>query len=96
MIREWGKLAVSRTRPMRSDKWYEKYAAGMQGKFDIFSHFICNSLYNHTGKQSMRFSPPPGPCGAINSIKVCDTLTRHSSHTGHNGTINCKKSMHLV
>ena len=59
MIRVWGKVAVSRTRPMRSDKWYEKYAAGMQGKFDIFSHFICNSLYNHTGKQSMRFTPPP-------------------------------------
>ena len=53
---------------MRSDKWYEKYAAGMQGEFDIFSHFMCISLYNHTGMQSMRFTPP-GPSEPINGMK---------------------------
>ena len=53
---------------VRRYKWYEKYAAGMQGKFDIFSIFMCNSLYNHTGMQSMRFTPP-GPSGPINGMK---------------------------
>ena len=53
---------------MRSDKWYEKYAAGMHGEFDIFSHFMCISLYNHTGMQSMRYTSPQ-PSGPIHDIK---------------------------
>ena len=52
---------------VRTYKWYEKYATGMQGKFDISSFFMCNSLYNRTGMKSMRFTPP-GHCGAINGI----------------------------
>ena len=57
---------------VRRYKWYEKYAAGMQGKIDVSSFFICNSLYNHTGMQSMRFTPPepsPGPSRSINGMK---------------------------
>ena len=63
-----GRVVVSRTRLMRNYKWYEKYAAGMQGKIDISSFFMCKSLYNHTGMQSLRFTPP-GPSGPINGMK---------------------------
>ena len=60
-------VAVFQITLVRRYKWYEKYAVGMQGKIDVCSFFMCNSLYNRTSMQSMRFTPP-GHCGAINGI----------------------------
>ena len=54
-------VAVFQITLVRRYKWYEKYAAGMQGKIDVCSFFMCNSLYNCNSMQSMRFTAPPHP-----------------------------------
>ena len=67
----YAKYVVYPQRPLRSYKWYEKYAVSMKTKSLIYSFFMCDSLYNRIPVCGVCGLAPQGPAEQQMVSKVC-------------------------